>query len=84
MIGSPSDAGIWVAVRDDGPGIDLEFLPRIFEKFEKRSDSPGTGLGLYLARLIAEAIGASIAVKTGPNGTTMAVGVALAREAAAA
>ncbi|MEX1207308.1 MAG: HAMP domain-containing sensor histidine kinase [Acidimicrobiia bacterium] len=84
IVGTPANAGMWVAVRDDGPGIDQEFLPRIFEKFEKRSDSPGTGLGLYLARLIAEAIGASIAVKSGPDGTTMAVGVALAREAAAA
>jgi signal transduction histidine kinase len=84
LIVGTANAGMWVAVRDDGPGIDQEFLPRIFEKFEKRSDSPGTGLGLYLARLIAEAIGASIAVKSGPGGTTMAVGVALAREAAAA
>ena len=84
IVGSTAGAGMWVSVRDDGPGIDREFLPRIFEKFEKRSDSPGTGLGLYLARLIAEAMDASIAVSTGPSGTTMAVGVGLAREAAAA
>jgi len=84
IVGSTADAGLWISVRDDGPGIDREFLPRIFEKFEKRSDSPGTGLGLYLARLIAEAMDASIAVSTGPSGTTMAVGVGLAREAAAA
>ena len=84
MVGVAADAGLWVSVRDDGPGIDPEFLPRIFEKFEKRSDRPGTGLGLYLARLIAEEMDASIAVSTGPSGTTMAVGVGLARESVAA
>jgi signal transduction histidine kinase len=84
VVGSIPDPGLFVSVRDNGPGIDPAFLPRIFEKFEKRSDSPGTGLGLYLARLIAEAMNASIAVTTGPGGTTMAVGVGLAREAAAA
>ena len=84
MVGSAPEAALWVSVRDDGPGIDPDFLPRIFEKFEKRSDSPGTGLGLYLSRLIAEAMTACIAVSTGPSGTTMAVGLGLAREAAAA
>lgn len=84
VVGMAPVPGIWIAVRDDGPGIGRDFLPRIFEKFEKRSESPGTGLGLYLARLIAEAIGASIAVSTGPEGTTMAVGVGLVQVAAAA
>lgn len=83
-VGPAPEGVLWVSVRDDGPGIDPEFLPRIFEKFEKRSDSPGTGLGLYLSRLIAEAMTASIAVSTGPSGTTMAVGLGVAREVAAA
>jgi len=84
VVGTLPDPGLFVSVKDDGPGIDPAFLPRIFEKFEKRSDSPGTGLGLYMAKLIAEAMNASIAVTTGPDGTTMTVGVGLAREAAAA
>ncbi|HUG75538.1 MAG TPA: HAMP domain-containing sensor histidine kinase [Acidimicrobiia bacterium] len=73
-IGEPPHDGRYVVVSDDGPGIDPDFLPRIFEKFEKRSDSPGTGLGLYLARLMVEAMGGSIAVTTGPTGSSIAVG----------
>ena len=84
IIGSAPEAAMWVSVRDDGPGIEPEFLPRIFEKFEKRSDSPGTGLGLYLARLIAEAMEGAIAVSTAASGTTMALGVGLARQREAA
>jgi signal transduction histidine kinase len=64
-------------VEDDGPGIDHPFLPRAFEKFEKSSFSAGTGLGLYVARLMVEAIEGAILVTTGPNGTTMTVAVPL-------
>ena len=64
-------------MRDNGPGIEAEFIPHIFEKFEKRGTASGTGLGLYLAKLMVEGIDGSISVETGPNGTTMAVGVPL-------
>lgn len=69
-------------VEDDGPGINPEFLPRAFEKFEKQSFDSGTGLGLYLARLMIEAMDGCIAVHTGPDGSTMAVGVPLAAQVA--
>ena len=67
-------------VVDDGPGIDPSFLPRLFEKFEKSSPSSGTGLGLYMARLMVEAMHGSIAVATGPEGTTMALSIPAVRE----
>jgi two-component system OmpR family sensor kinase len=70
----PHDA-IYMLVSDDGPGIPPEFLPRIFEKFEKHSSSPGTGLGLYLARMMIEALEASLAVTTSDRGTVMAIAV---------
>jgi signal transduction histidine kinase len=66
---------IYMLVSDDGPGIPPEFLPRIFEKFEKLSSSPGTGLGLYLARMMIEALEASLAVTTSDSGTVMAIAV---------
>jgi two-component system OmpR family sensor kinase len=62
-------------VIDDGPGIDPDFLPRAFEKFEKDSRSAGTGLGLYLARMMADAIGASIAITSDSSGTAIAISV---------
>lgn len=77
----PGDAIYWL-VCDDGPGIEHDFLPRAFEKFEKRSWSAGTGLGLYLVTVMAEAIGAGLLVDTGPGGTTMAVAVPRVRQLA--
>jgi signal transduction histidine kinase len=66
---------VFLYVEDDGPGIDPEFLPRAFEKFEKHSFSPGTGLGLYMARLMVEALDGSIAVQTSPSGTTFQIAI---------
>jgi len=58
-------------VRDDGPGIAEEQMPRLFERFE-RADSTrnygGMGLGLYVAREIAQAHGGTIAADNLPGG----------------
>jgi len=74
-VGNPPADPIYFLIADDGPGIDEDFLPRAFEKFEKRARSSGTGLGLYLVRMMVEALEGHLAVSTGPNGTTMAVGI---------
>jgi signal transduction histidine kinase len=48
---------ITVFVGDDGEGIPLEYLDKIFEKFEqvKGQKAGGTGLGLAICKHIAEA-----------------------------
>jgi signal transduction histidine kinase len=69
-LGQQPEEAVYVTVADDGPGIDAEFLPRAFEKFEKNSFSSGTGLGLYLVRLMVDALDGSISVDTSPSGTT--------------
>jgi signal transduction histidine kinase len=61
-----------VAVEDSGPGIPLEFQPRVFEKFAQgpRPDArpkAGTGLGLYLARAIVEELGGTIGFTSKPG-----------------
>jgi signal transduction histidine kinase len=66
-------AGDWavIEVRDKGPGIAEDDLPRIFERFE-RAVSPrhhgGLGLGLYVARQIVEAHGGTIVAGNAPDG----------------
>ncbi|MDX6739603.1 HAMP domain-containing sensor histidine kinase [Actinocorallia sp. A-T 12471] len=54
-----------VSVRDDGPGVPAEHRERIFERFvrlddARASDEGGAGLGLALARELAEADGGSL------------------------
>lgn len=66
---------LYITVSDDGPGIPAEFVPRVFEKFEKSSFSSGTGLGLYLARLMVEALQGSLAVETSAQGSRFRVAV---------
>ena len=62
---------LWIAVRDNGPGIAPEHQRLIFEKFGRAKVAgkakPGTGLGLFIARSIAEAHGGSIEVASAPE-----------------
>jgi PAS domain S-box-containing protein len=47
-------AGIRVAVSDDGCGIPAENMHRIFEPFFSTKDSKGTGLGLWVSQGIVQ------------------------------
>ena len=76
----PDDAMVWVrvdsdehmarvTVADQGPGISGEDQVRLFEKFERlgRTDSGGSGLGLYISRRLAQAMGGDISVDSAPG-----------------
>lgn len=80
------DAHVGVTVDDDGPGIPEELLPLLFHAFaratrEHPAPAAGVGeawyeesigLGLGLARGLAQAMGGELAVgSTGPEGTSM-------------
>jgi signal transduction histidine kinase len=53
-------------VRDDGPGIPAGVRDRLFEPYVSDDDrQPGTGLGLFIVRLVAEAHGGSIRAAAG-------------------
>jgi two-component system, OmpR family, sensor histidine kinase VicK len=67
---------VLVDVADSGPGIPLDQQRLIFEKFGRArttggSGKPGTGLGLFIARSIAEVHGGTLEVRSAPErGTT--------------
>lgn len=70
---------ISVCVKDDGPGIDKEHLPYIFDAFyrvdkSRSREMGGSGLGLSLVKTMIEAMGGSITAECdGKNGTSFVV-----------
>jgi len=71
-----ADGGVEVTVRDDGDGIPLHLMPRIFEPhFSTRTS--GSGLGLAVSRRLIEGWGGSIAAESMPGeGTVIRVRLA--------
>ncbi len=71
---SAREAGgdVEVTVRDRGPGVDPQELPRIFEPFFRgrratEQQIKGSGLGLALARSDAEGFGGKLTVESSPG-----------------
>jgi signal transduction histidine kinase len=61
---------VLIEVHDSGPGIPAQHQNVIFEKFGRvhgETAKPGTGLGLFIARSIAEAHGGALAVHSHPE-----------------
>lgn len=61
------DRLITISITDSGIGIPVEDIPHLFQKFYRVDNSDtreigGTGLGLYLCRKLAEAMGGTIRV----------------------
>jgi signal transduction histidine kinase len=77
---SPDGAMVWIrtesegdlaalVIADQGKGIASADQARIFDKFERvdPAEPGGTGLGLYIARRLARAMGGDIAVDSAPG-----------------
>jgi len=61
-----------IAVTDRGPGIPMHEHERVFERFQRLGDhmtrsTGGTGLGLYIARQLAGALGGALTVSSEPG-----------------
>ena len=73
------DSRVRIEVADRGPGVPPEEQRMIFEKFGRGHTAgspvtPGTGLGLFIARSIAEAHGGSLELQSTPDqGATFAL-----------
>ncbi len=69
------DEQVVIAIADNGPGIDVNELPRLFERFWRspRASYDGTGLGLAIAKAIVEAHGGDIWAESSPAGATVSL-----------
>lgn len=58
-----------VHIADSGPGLEAEQQSRVFDKFERlgRSGDGGSGLGLYISRKLARAMGGDVTVESVPG-----------------
>jgi signal transduction histidine kinase len=84
------DGWAWLAVADEGPGIDPGHQARVFDRFyrvdkARSRDEGGTGLGLAIVREIAESHGGSVRVFSEPGkGSAFVVWLPVARTPAPA
>ncbi|MBW1687400.1 MAG: response regulator [Deltaproteobacteria bacterium] len=75
-VSASSEGGsVLVQVRDDGPGIAADLLPKLFEPFySTKQAGRGTGLGLSISRRVVADHGGTIEVSSEPGeGTTFVV-----------
>ena len=80
----PRDAGGWVQVTDDGPGIPEELQHRIFEPFFTTKGREGTGLGLAMVYAFVQRHGGNLTLETWPGkGTTFTLWFPAAAEGGA-
>ncbi len=68
VVSARNEAGtVTCVVRDNGAGIPLEMLPKVFDKMATDPDKEGTGLGLAIVKQIVEAHGGMVNAESAPG-----------------
>ena len=72
LVAPAPTGGVRFEVRDTGPGIPAEHLPRLFDRFWQARETrrAGAGLGLAIAQGIAQAHGSVLSVESTPGSGT--------------
>ena len=65
--GSKKQQEVIVSIKDTGTGIDPAIFPRLFTKFATKSQTGGTGLGLFICKSIVEVHGGKIWAENNPD-----------------
>jgi two-component system, OmpR family, sensor histidine kinase KdpD len=73
------DGAAIIEIRDEGAGVPVERMTRIFERFYRsRSEgTPGLGLGLYITKSIAEILGGRVEARNRTSRSGLLVTLAL-------
>jgi len=70
----PAGACVEITVQDNGPGVDPQFLPHVFDRFRQADSSTtrkhgGLGIGLAIVRHLVELHGGTVAARNRRDGT---------------
>jgi two-component system sensor histidine kinase QseC len=75
------ELGIWLGVKDDGPGIPLTEIKHVFDRFRRvggdrhNSSVDGCGLGLSISKHIASLHHANVVLRNNDDGPGLTVNV---------
>ena len=64
-----------LTVRDHGPGVPLDALPHVFERFYRSDEAralPGSGLGLAIVAQVADSHGGRVSLSNADDGGAVA------------
>ncbi|HEX8990411.1 MAG TPA: response regulator [Anaerolineales bacterium] len=72
------DDGIMVSIRDNGGGIPVDVMDKIFDPyFTTKAKTQGTGLGLYMAKMIiGKGMGGKLTARNTPEGAEFLLEIA--------
>jgi len=65
---STRESTLTIVVEDEGTGVPMELVPRLFDRFVRGSEGHGTGLGLAIARAYTRSHGGDLRYARGKRG----------------
>jgi signal transduction histidine kinase len=75
----PIDGSVRIDVRDHGPGIDPAEAGLVFDRFYRRDEAGGFGLGLAIVRETVDALRGELELDSSPDGTRVSISLPGAR-----
>ena len=70
----------WLRIADNGGGIPEAIIGKIFDPYFTTKGAKGSGIGLYMSKMIMDDMGGDIAIRNIAGGTAVLIGLPLADE----